>query len=161
MGDDAASSCAHDSGGLGRGARADTGHGPWLPLPALSAVAHQGCSVRALMHAPPRLALGSGLNACNASRDDPVCLAASRQCSRQLASLSLFTSTTLQLWGTEALLDWLLRHRSRQSKRGDNVPIKMTCAVYQQILALFISKSSPLLCSKLSQKVIIDDQWSL
>ena len=38
---------------------------------------------------------------------------------------------------------------------------KMTCAVYQQILALFISKSSPLLCSKLSQKVIIDDQWSL
>ena len=106
--------------------------------------------VRALMHAPPRLALGSCLNACNASRDDPVCLAASRQCSRQLASLSLFTSTTLQLWGTEALLDWLLRHRSRQSKRGDNVPIKMTCAVYQQILALFISKSSPLLCSQLS-----------
>ena len=102
--------------------------------------------VRALMHAPPRVKSVS---------------AASRQCSRQLASLSLFTSTTLQLWGTEALLDWLLRHRSRQSKRGDNVPIKMTCAVYQQILALFISKSSPLLCSKLSQKVIIDDQWSL
>ena len=38
---------------------------------------------------------------------------------------------------------------------------KMTCAVYQQILALFISKSLPLPCSKLSQKVIIDDQWSL
>ena len=82
------------------------------------ALMHALLLVRALMHAPPRVKSVS---------------AASRQCSRQLASLSLFTSTTLQLWGTEALLDWLLRHRSRQSKRGDNVPIK--------ILALFISKS--------------------
>ena len=126
------------------------------------ALMHALLLVRALMHASPRVKIpyvsplaGNALANWHRSRWLPAQGLANRQRSRCLPA------QTSQLWGTEALLDWLLRHRSRQSKRGDNVPIKMTCAVYQQILALFISKSSPLPCSKLSQKVIIDDQWSL
>ena len=124
--------------------------------------------VRALMHATPRVTIPyvapSGKCCAFWQMFSPIGIALAGYQHNALANWHRFRwlpAQSLQLWGTEALLDWLLRHRSRQSKRGDNVPIKMTCAVYQQILALFISKSSPLPCSKLSQKVIIDDQWSL
>ena len=146
MGDNAAPSCAHDSGGLGRGARADTGHGPWLPLPALSAVAHQGCSVRALMHAPPRLALGSGLNACNASRDDPVCCAfwqmlrllanvlANWHRSRCLPAQPCNYGGRRPSWTGSSVIE-------ADSPRGGQRTHKMTRAVYQQILAAALQQA--------------------
>ena len=74
--------------------------------------------VGALMHAPPRLVF-----------------AASRQCSRHLASLSLFTSTNLAIMGDGGPLGLAPPSSKPTVQEGGQRTHKNDFAVHQQILA--------------------------